>query len=150
MSPGDATADAVLRVAPRKRIAQDWALVLAAEGLEPRVWRADGGYAVGVPAADHERALAALDHYERENAARVEVSDPAPTPAHPLALRTGFSISAALFLFFLYTGARRPGVVWFEQGAAHAERILAGEFWRLATALTLHADLAHIAANARS
>lgn len=144
----DAAGDVVLRVAPRKRTAEDWALVLAAEGLAPRVWRADEGYAVGVAPADCERGLAALDHYEYENAARHDPPITAAPPAHPLALRTGLSISASLLLFFLYTGARRPGVSWFERGSAEAERILAGEYWRLATALSLHADLAHVAANA--
>jgi membrane associated rhomboid family serine protease len=144
----DAASDVVLRVAPRKQIADDWALVLAAEGLAPRVWRADEGYAVGVAPAEREQALSAIDDYERENAARHDEPDTAAPLAHPLALRTGLGISAGLLLFFLHTGARRPGVSWFERGSAEAERILSGEFWRLATALTLHADLGHVAANA--
>jgi membrane associated rhomboid family serine protease len=94
------------------------------------------------------RALAALDHYEFENASRQDAPDTPAPPAHPLALRTGLSISAGLLLFFLHTGARRSGVSWFERGSAEAERILSGELWRLTTALTLHADLAHVAANA--
>ena len=46
------------------------------------------------------------------------------------------------------TGHRALDNTWFQVGSAHAERILAGEPWRLATALTLHADLRHVAANA--
>ena len=37
---------------------------------------------------------------------------------------------------------------WFERGSADADRILHGELWRTVTALTLHADLAHVLSNA--
>ena len=39
---------------------------------------------------------------------------------------------------------------WVERGAADARRIGAGELWRCVTALTLHADLPHVLANAVS
>ena len=39
-------------------------------------------------------------------------------------------------------------MTWFERGSADAERILLGELWRTVTALTLHADIAHVLANA--
>jgi membrane associated rhomboid family serine protease len=39
-------------------------------------------------------------------------------------------------------------VIWFERGSADAERILLGELWRTVTALSLHADLPHVLANA--
>jgi membrane associated rhomboid family serine protease len=38
--------------------------------------------------------------------------------------------------------------LWYERGSADAGRILEGEVWRAATALTLHADLAHVLSNA--
>ena len=38
--------------------------------------------------------------------------------------------------------------VWFERGSADAVRILAGEWWRAVTALTLHADAPHLLSNA--
>jgi hypothetical protein len=42
------------------------------------------------------------------------------------------------------TGPREPGAIWFDRGSASAQQILAGEVWRTVTALTLHADLAHV------
>jgi membrane associated rhomboid family serine protease len=41
-----------------------------------------------------------------------------------------------------------PGAGTFDRGAADAARMMQGEWWRAATALTLHADVAHAAANA--
>jgi rhomboid protease GluP len=39
-------------------------------------------------------------------------------------------------------------VPWFQVGTADADLILGGEWWRTITALTLHADLAHVLGNA--
>lgn len=49
---------------------------------------------------------------------------------------------------YLATGPREAAGVAFRRGAADASRILAGEVWRTATALTLHADTSHLVANA--
>jgi rhomboid protease GluP len=56
-------------------------------------------------------------------------------------------IAALLVGFFAVTGPRGPNV-WFDQGSASARLILSGEVWRTVTALTLHADLAHVLSNA--
>jgi len=140
-----------IRTTARRRIADEWALVLAAEGLTPRVWRTPDGYAVGVPEPDRTRAETALDAWERENPARPREHSPRsaePAPAHPAALPTGLAIATALLGFFAHTGPRRPDVVWFAQGSADAEKILTGEPWRLITALSLHADAGHVMTNA--
>jgi membrane associated rhomboid family serine protease len=62
------------------------------------------------------------------------------------------AILAALGLgaFYAHTGPRRPSMVWFRLGSADADAILAGEYWRVVTALTLHADAGHVFANAAS
>jgi len=57
-------------------------------------------------------------------------------------------MTAALVVAYLLTGSRAEGGVAFRAGGADAERILAGEVWRSVTALTLHADLSHLVANA--
>jgi membrane associated rhomboid family serine protease len=63
---------------------------------------------------------------------------------------SGWAFAVALLLlgFFALTGSRVAGGAWFERGSASAERILHGEVWRTITALTLHADLAHVLGNA--
>ena len=58
------------------------------------------------------------------------------------------SIGLMLGLFYSITVQWLPALSWFARGAADAERILQGELWRTVTALTLHADVAHVLSNA--
>ena len=57
------------------------------------------------------------------------------------------AMAGVLVAAYLATGSRVGESVAFRAGAANAARILAGEWWRTATALTLHADLSHLVAN---
>jgi membrane associated rhomboid family serine protease len=135
---------APLRMTTIRALAGEWSHVLASQGLHPGVVRRQGAFALVVPEAERERAEAMLVAYELENpAAPAE----APLPPGPDWL-AGSLIFAGLLLFFAVTGPRDPEVGWFAHGSADAERILAGETWRAATALTLHADLPHVAGNA--
>ncbi len=57
----------LLRVAGDQRLAEEWKLVLLAQGLSPSVrWTADGVVLV-VPEAEAGTALASLSAYEQEN-----------------------------------------------------------------------------------
>jgi len=134
----------VLRVASARKLAEEWALVLTAEGLTPSLRQASEGFALGVPMEEAEQGQAVLSSYERENPAEPHGIEEPAGYAHVV---TGLAIAGALVLFFLVTGARDPVVHWFAQGSADAERILRGEFWRAVTALTLHADVGHVLAN---
>jgi membrane associated rhomboid family serine protease len=135
---------ALRRTESRAR-AEEWALVLAAEGLSTRIRSEDGAFLLLLPASQREAAHEALEAYDRENPPREREESAAPDARRSQA---GTLAAAALVLFFLVTGARTPGNPWFQVGSANAELILAGEPWRTATALTLHADLAHVAGNA--
>ncbi len=54
----------------------------------------------------------------------------------------------ALVLFYLFTGPWSYKSAWFVNGAVSGRQILEnGEWWRLTTALTLHADPVHILGN---
>jgi membrane associated rhomboid family serine protease len=139
------TSEVAVRVASNRTLAEEWALVLVAEGLSPRVRSGHGGFVLGVPVEEAERATAALTAYERENPAEAQEDEGPAGSAH---VWVGVGVSLALVAFFFITGAANPAVYWFERGSADAERILLGELWRTVTALTLHADLGHVAANA--
>lgn len=134
-----------LRVAPDREVAEEWALVLVTEGLSPSVWRTEEGFILGVPAEEVERAAAALATYESETTDETH-EDEAPEGA--LHLYAGLAVGVALLAFFFVTGPWNPVVRWFERGSADAGRILGGESWRTVTALTLHADVKHVLANA--
>jgi len=139
------TSDIPLRVAAERKLADEWALVLIAEGLSPSVRRSSEGYVLGVPAEEAERGVDILSSYERENPVETHEGDEAAGYAHVV---TALAVAGALIGFFFVTGAGDSMVHWFQRGSADVERILHGEVWRTVTALTLHADIGHVLANA--
>ncbi len=139
-------AEVALRSTRTRGRADEWALVLAAEGLSPSVRPERGAFVLSLPVDQAEKALEALAAYEQENPPPPEgeqTAAPETRRSH-----TGTLAAASLLLFFFVTGPHAGDNPWLQVGSANAERILAGEPWRVATALTLHADLPHVAANA--
>ena len=134
----------VLRAARERRAIEEWALVLAAAAIPGRVAHAAGGWRLLVAAHDAERASAALDAYDAERG-----SAPADEQA-PEYGRTpiGFLVAALLVAFYAVTGPADPGSPWARAGSASAALIARGEPWRAVTALTLHANPAHLLGNA--
>jgi membrane associated rhomboid family serine protease len=135
-------APAAVRVTANPTQAGDWALVLAAAGIGYRLAERDGRFVLAVAAADAPAADAALCAFDAEAPAK-------PVPPAPDAGASALGILSAIGLgaMFLVTGPSDGGSRWFEAGAASAERIVAGQWWRALTALTLHADLLHLAGN---
>jgi rhomboid protease GluP len=139
-----------LRVSHERKRAEEWALVLVAEGMHPRIRRHPGGFGLRVPSHEAARASRALESYEAENRTEAQPSkqeeeEEARGEAHWLA---GLTVATAPVAFLRVTGPRNPAVDWFASGSAHSERILAGELERAVTALCLHADLGHALGNA--
>jgi membrane associated rhomboid family serine protease len=119
--------------------------VLAAAGIEHRLEVAPEGCRLLVAGEDSERALATLATYERERRpVRIEV------PTEYGRTWAGLVVGAVLLGFYLVTGPATRNTTWFQAGGGSAERILDGETWRTVTALTLHADPAHVLSNAVS
>ena len=133
-----------LRVTGDHQLAEEWELVLLAQGLSPIVRRTPDGVVLSVPEAEVDRAFASLLAYDRENpgkrAERVE-------PMESGSLVAGVAVGLTLLIFYSITVQWLPALSWFARGAADAERILQGELWRTVTALTLHADVAHVLSN---
>ncbi len=136
---------AIIRISPDGQQAEAWAFVLEAVGVPHQVMSMTNGWAVLVDPADAARASAALEAHDREAAEPASDHPPPDHGASPVALL----VPAALVAFFFITGPRGPGP-WFSAGSAVADRIVAGDLARAVTALTLHADLAHVAGNALS
>lgn len=129
-----------------------WTLVLMAHGLSGRVVQSDAGLALCVPPAQSARALAELtaaDAEERERAREEAVALRARTPSRPSpqAWLAAVLVGVLLIAFHFVTGPRSAGAEWFSHGASDAARVLHGEAYRTITALTLHADSAHVLSN---
>jgi len=140
-----------IRSTRRRALADEWALVLAAEGLHPSLAGESGGFALAVPGAEADRARALLEAWEHEGRERAAEAAAAARPdpsLDPLAIRHAIAVAAGLAAFFLWTGPADPGVAWFARGAADAARVVGGEPWRAVTALTLHDDAGHVLGNA--
>lgn len=139
--------DTEIRVARTDAQADEWALVLAAEGIPHRLEPAGAGWLVVVPGPEAGRARAALDAYDDE--ARGVAGAGIPEGASWAAAWAVGLVAAVLLLgMFALTGHPGRGPAWFEGGAASASHVRDGEWWRAVTALTLHLDSTHVAGNA--
>ena len=136
-----------VRVTPNRDRADEWAVVLAAADIPHRLRRRLDGWALIVPAPDAAAALASLDAYDREDAGEDADRGTAAAPSRPVTL-VGVYVALLLIGLFAITGSRQGHGEWFQRGSADATRMMAGEWWRAVTALTLHADVPHLLGNA--
>jgi rhomboid protease GluP len=136
-----------VRVTPSRRRADEWAVVLAAADIPHWLRQRLDGWALIVPPDDAATALTTLAAYDEENSREGVRGGDEAAPSRPMTV-AGIVVALLLLGFFAITGPRAAGSVWFEHGSADATRMLAGEWWRAVTALTLHADAPHVLANA--
>jgi membrane associated rhomboid family serine protease len=131
-----------IRVAKNVRQAHDWSLVLSSQSISHQIRETPDGYAILVDEENAARAVDALDGYDRESTWHEARLEPAveygPTPA---------ALVVAVLLVLAYAATSRSAR-WYDAGGAAAALIRGGEVWRTMTALTLHANVAHVAANA--
>ncbi|MGE4544621.1 MAG: rhomboid family intramembrane serine protease [Pedobacter sp.] len=129
--------------------ARDWHLVLTSCGIDTRLQQVEDGWHLAVPAPDLQRALYALRLYTEEN------RHWPPSPPTATSLDNAWvsaCVLAALALFHNITRLHYPSLdikflPWLASGNAHVASIRSGQWWRLATALTLHSDALHLAGN---
>jgi len=136
--------DTVRITARSRREALDWSLVLLSQGIEPIIdyGEQDAGWGLVVPAHDYENARTALHLYQLENRRwpwRRELFQPG------LLFDWGSLAWAGLLVVFFWMETRSDLRLAGVLDAAAASR---GQWWRLFTAVWLHADLAHLAGNA--
>jgi membrane associated rhomboid family serine protease len=134
---------AKMRIPARsRRQAMDWSLVLVSQGIETAIEQGETGWELLVPVAEYEHALATLHQYQHEN-------------RHWRWQRQVFkgglvfdwaSLSWVILLFFF---------AWLDslydlkaKGILDSTAVAHGQWWRIFTAIWLHADISHLAANA--
>jgi membrane associated rhomboid family serine protease len=132
------------------RQARSWMLVLASRRIPCQQLKTVNGYYLLVPSQFLTTAREQIELYQQENQ-----NWPPPLPqVEPLYENQ----LATLFVFILLCGFANVTVLetvirgwphfdWQQLGSARAGLIVAGEWWRTATALTLHAGGLHLAGN---
>jgi membrane associated rhomboid family serine protease len=122
----------------------DWSLVLVSQGIEATIDSdPEQGWGLIVAANDSQRAIKTLRQYHLENRSwpwRRARSDS----------RASFDWTSLAWIFlivvFYWLEGHRSG--FRDAGVMDAAAVSHGEWWRLFTAVFLHADPAHLAANA--
>lgn len=133
----------------RRAMAEERALVILALELPYWILREEGRYLLLVRERDFPTATAELARYEAERReARHHRRELLPPPIFAPGQRTTFSLffyGWVMVTCFLLQS--RAPEAWIERGVAGSQEILAGEWWRTLTALTLHGDFGHWVAN---
>ncbi len=133
------------RIAVRsRRQAMEWGLVLASQGIESTIDVSNTGEDWGliVELKDYPTALRNLRQYRIENRGWAWVE---PLPWPHLSFHWGSVLWALLLGLTYWFSTINPNVV--EAGVMNKAAVLHGEWWRLFTAMLLHADLGHLATN---
>jgi membrane associated rhomboid family serine protease len=133
-----------------RRKARAWGLVLEARHIPFQITKRGMGWQILVTGSDLDQSLKELRQYEKEN----REWPPAPPQGTPLIdnRTTTVWVLIALGVFYNIT-QHQPlrispqAIDWYALGNAHADKIISGQWWRLVTALTLHADWQHLLGN---
>ena len=133
-----------------------WSLILSARHVPYRMRRlpasVGGGYVIEVQEWFAERAVGEISLYFEENrpdGRAVSLPDLRPVSGlEPTVVGLGLLVVFYVVYHRVYPGLGAYPERWVELGSANASAILSGEWWRAATALTLHADGPHVLGNA--
>ncbi len=143
MTPTESMEPTSARILVRSRHqAMDWSLVLVSQGIDTAIENLEGAWSLVLPARDYHQALKALQQYRRENRGwpwRQTLTWP----------HTHFDwavLGWAGVLIFSHWLVSEHGD-WRAAGVMEASAVLSGQWWRIFTAMTLHADVAHLATN---
>jgi membrane associated rhomboid family serine protease len=134
---------AVATVANEQRAAE-LGLVLIAIGIEHQRSPGGAGWEIWVPVASAAQARSELAEYVTENKRPIgqrrveEVGGALPGVAVYVVLLLAVFVCLHQSVFYLD---------WFGAGRLDAGRVVAGEWWRTVTALTVHVDVDHLGGN---
>ena len=121
-------------------------LVLDAAGISAEAGYRDGWWLLVVDREDLAVSAAELEAYRRENpvqkSRRIK-----KVPIYGGAATGVLVYGGVLILVAVLTAQWAFGLEWLPAGRMQAGRVMAGEWWRAVTALTLHLDAGHITAN---
>ena len=120
----------------------DWSLALISQGIESTIDHSDAGWALIVATDEQDRALGTIRQYRAENSRwrwRQEI--------RPEILFDWTSVVWVVLISLFYWLETRNASLR-DAGLMDSAAVSRGAWWRLFTAVFLHADPAHLAANA--
>jgi len=130
--------------------AEQWSLVLRAANIPSAIEFEKRSWVIKVSPLHEKRALQEIAAFMDENSdwppqsSRQRVQVPVLTRYQPPTIL----MMGVLVLFYVITGPWAGSSNWFTQGAVSGKQILEnGQWYRLVTALTLHADVVHLFGN---
>jgi membrane associated rhomboid family serine protease len=131
-----------------EQVALSCSLVLSSAGINHHLGQTHDTLVLSVTTDNIEEAQTQIQAYLNENK---------NWPPNPISSTSDFSplfqpptllLIGGMSLFYTVTGPWANHSFWFSKGAGDAEAILVnGEWYRLITALTLHADTTHLLGN---
>ncbi len=127
-----------------QRQAMDWSLVLLSQGIETTVLAPTEteGWQLVVASREMERALKSLRQYRVENRGWPWRQELPGTVSH---FDWGCLVWAGLLILFYGLSTQSAAVL--QGGIMDSAKVSAGQWWRVFTAMMLHADLGHLAEN---
>lgn len=135
-------------VPPDDAKAQEWITALAAAGFDYRLSHDADGWLIHVAPDVADAVQAEIDGYEADNRnwpplPRAQLRPPQAQYDSSSALW----VAGMLVAFYVWLGPYSDRSPLLRSAAADTDRILAGEWWRPITALTVHAEFSHLLAN---
>jgi membrane associated rhomboid family serine protease len=130
--------------------AEQWSLVLRAANIPSVIEFEKRSWVIKVSALHEQKALQEIAAFMEEN---TDWPPYRPQKKLPLPVLTKYQpptllMMGALVIFFIITGPWSGSSEWFTRGAVSGKQIFEhGQWYRLVTALTLHADVVHLVGN---
>ncbi len=127
-----------------RRQAMDWSLVLASQGIETVIDEAQegGGWGLLVAEQDCAKALKTLRQYRVENR---DWPWRQSLPWPEMRFDWSSAVWAGMLILFQCLAVRHTG--FRAAGIMDSAAVFSGQWWRIFTAMTLHADVGHLATN---
>lgn len=128
------------------QICLDRQFVLQSRGINSQIVQTEEGYALVVESEHATQAQVEMASYVDENI----INAPTPSNTQPKPLKYIPALVAYVLILSLVStaaGFGLFGIDWYVQGRVDAGQIYSGEWWRLITALTLHANDQHLLSN---